>query len=79
MCGIFGYVGATPRRINPEAVLESIRHRGPDGEGHELLDGCLLAHTRLSILDLSSAGRQPMCDHDRRTWITFNGEIYNYR
>jgi asparagine synthase (glutamine-hydrolysing) len=66
------------------------RHRGPDGTGLETFvedgDGCApahqgglgLAHARLSIVDLSQGGHQPMCEAQRRFWITYNGEIYNY-
>jgi len=65
------------------AALRAIRHRGPDDEGfdvYELGTGVLaLGHTRLSILDLSSAGHQPMYSKDQRFSIAFNGEIYNYR
>jgi asparagine synthase (glutamine-hydrolysing) len=54
------------------------RHRGPDGEGFFDSPYGVLGHCRLAILDLSAAGAQPMADHERRYWITFNGEIYNY-
>ncbi len=56
-------------------------HRGPDGSGVELFPNAntALGHTRLSILDLSPLGHQPMTDPSRRYWITFNGEIYNFR
>jgi asparagine synthase (glutamine-hydrolysing) len=64
-------------------MVEHIGHRGPDDEGAHVFEqegsAVALGHTRLSILDLSAAGHQPM--HDARTgnWITFNGEIYNFR
>jgi asparagine synthase (glutamine-hydrolysing) len=54
-------------------------HRGPDAEGVYDADGVTLAHRRLSILDLSDAGRQPMANADGTVRIVFNGEIYNYR
>jgi asparagine synthase (glutamine-hydrolysing) len=65
------------------AVLQVLRHRGPDSngearfnsQGHEIW----LGHTRLAIQDLSEAGRQPMQSQDGRWWINFNGEIYNHR
>jgi asparagine synthase (glutamine-hydrolysing) len=58
-----------------------LRHRGPDGEGcfHDTGAAIGLAHTRLSILDLTDAAAQPMATADGRYTITFNGEIYNYR
>lgn len=61
-------------------MVDSQSHRGPDDEGTYLdRDGAAgLGHNRLSILDLSVAGRQPMGTTDRRLWIVFNGEIYNY-
>lgn len=70
--------------IDPESLLqmrETLRHRGPDDAGMWLSDDgrAGLAHRRLSILDLSEAGRQPMHDAEEKTWITFNGEIYNFK
>ena len=84
MCGIAGIL----KFSNPPVALgdikgmtDALKHRGPDGEGHYLeLDGSLaLGHRRLSILDLTDNGRQPMqlWDTDRYV-IVFNGEIYNY-
>ena len=80
MCGIAGFSG----RFDPTLLTRmsaAIRHRGPDDDGELFLDGVGvgLAHRRLSIIDLSSAGRQPMWDVNRRVCITYNGEIYNYR
>ena len=64
-------------------MLEQIDHRGPDDSGVAIFQGTAasvaLAHTRLSILDLSPAGDQPMQDPRTGNWITFNGEIYNFR
>src|SRR5438128_3230435 len=59
-------------------MVEHLGHRGPDAYGYAAVDGCQLGHTRLSVIDLSS-GAQPMSDINERYWITFNGEIYNYR
>jgi asparagine synthase (glutamine-hydrolysing) len=83
MCGIGGFVIAHPL---PQADLEArlwrmvamLRHRGPDDEGVWTDGRAGLAHTRLSIIDLSPAGHQPMASHDGRVWITYNGEIYNF-
>ena len=81
MCGIAGYVGETP---NPSDCLakmaQAINHRGPDNKGiwsDEKAD-IGLAHARLSILDLSSAGNQPMHSTSKNYVIVFNGEIYNH-
>ena len=65
-------------------MTSAIRHRGPDGHGARLFcdqaDGVVaLGHRRLAIIDLSDAGLQPMANEDESVWITFNGEIYNYR
>lgn len=65
-----------------QAALSAIRHRGPDGWGSETIHigsgEVWLGHTRLSILDLSDAGRQPMRSRDGRWWVSYNGEIYNH-
>jgi asparagine synthase (glutamine-hydrolysing) len=58
--------------------LDTLIHRGPDGSGLWESEGVTLGHRRLSILDLSEAGRQPMSFASKRYWITFNGEIYNF-
>src|SRR5436309_767100 len=80
MCGIAGIVGCGIGE--PGSLLRSmislLSHRGPDDEGIWDGPGVVLGHRRLSILDLSSAGRQPMVSHDQRYHIIFNGEIYNY-
>ncbi len=82
MCGICGIFHTKQNeKIDGEILLamaESLKHRGPD-DGGCFVDGCLgLTHRRLSILDLSTAGHQPMQSYDGRYWIIFNGEIYNY-
>ena len=83
MCGIVGIVNQR-HRLDP-AVLHSMRetlaHRGPDDAGAWISpDGCIaLGHRRLSILDLSSAGHQPMSDENGEIWTTYNGEIYNFQ
>src|SRR5438045_2974324 len=79
MCGIFGSVGAP---LPPEAIanaLATLKHRGPEANGAMQLEGAVLAHTRLRIIDLSPAGAQPMANEDRTVWVTFNGEIYNFQ
>jgi asparagine synthase (glutamine-hydrolysing) len=83
VCGICGFVGRADRDLI-ESMTASLAHRGPDGEGIELFpagDGSVpaaLGHRRLSILDTSSRGAQPMV-HADRYWITYNGELYNFR
>lgn len=78
MCGIYGVVN---RKIDREFALKclnTLTHRGPDGYGIWQEDGTTLGHRRLSILDLSSNGSQPMSYANERYWMTFNGEIYNF-
>jgi asparagine synthase (glutamine-hydrolysing) len=60
-------------------VIRSLKHRGPDAEGEYADEGLWLGHARLSILDLSPAGNQPMATTDGRLVICYNGEVYNYR
>jgi len=87
MCGIAGFLDTTPR--HPAETLhstarrmgEAIRHRGPDDAGSwvDPAVGIALAHRRLSIIDLSPAGHQPMLSGSGRYVIVFNGEIYNFQ
>jgi asparagine synthase (glutamine-hydrolysing) len=80
MCGIAGMFGRDWSSAQLAAMVQSQAHRGPDAQG-TWLAGCALAglgHNRLSIIDLSPAGRQPMSDASGRYWITYNGEVYNY-
>lgn len=83
MCGICGIVYTDRHRPvdvgTLEAMRDLMRHRGPDDAGSWTVPGVGLAHRRLSIIDLSSAGRQPMANEDGTVWVTYNGEIYNYR
>jgi len=83
MCGITGFWGpAGQRGMRPaaQAMADAIRHRGPDdsGEWCDESAGIALAHRRLSILDLSPEGHQPMTSASGRYVIVFNGEVYNY-
>lgn len=81
MCGICGIAlaadDATPSRPLIERMCGSLVHRGPDDQGIYLADGVGLGHRRLSIVDLVG-GHQPMPNEDERSWIVFNGEIYNH-
>ena len=80
MCGILGYSGAY-NSVKLSAGLAAIAHRGPDDSGEfvEHSDGVGLGHVRLSILDLSLFGHQPMTSSDGNVVLVFNGEIYNFR
>ena len=84
MCGISGFLlpEATLARGDAEArlwaMIATLRHRGPDDEGVWTDCRAGLAHARLSIIDLSPAGHQPMASADGSVWITYNGEIYNF-
>jgi len=83
MCGISGIYYKNNEFLNHEVLkqfTDSMIHRGPDGAGYEILDeGHLgLGQRRLSILDLSKAGKQPMSYAEGRYWITYNGEIFNF-
>jgi asparagine synthase (glutamine-hydrolysing) len=82
MCGIAGSVDLVPGLAPAEELVgemtDLLSHRGPDDAGM-LVDGpVVLGHRRLSIIDLSEAGHQPMPARDESLWITFNGELYNY-
>jgi len=80
ICGVLHFDSARPvDRRALERMTSALRHRGPDGEGFYVDGPVGLGHRRLSIIDLSAAGRQPMTTEDGRFWIAFNGEIYNYR
>lgn len=82
MCGIVGVVSCAPYDTRPPlaAMRDAMRHRGPDDAGEWWSDDGRvgLAHRRLSILDLSPLGHQPMLSDDGHIAITFNGEIYNF-
>ena len=84
MCGITGFWGPGFRAEEAERTLglmtDAIRHRGPDDSGTwtDPERGIALGHRRLSILDLSPTGHQPMTSRDGRHVIVFNGEIYNF-
>lgn len=81
MCGIAGKFNFNNQPISEAEILamnKEIEHRGPDDRGI-YVDGAIgLGHMRLSIIDLSANGHQPMADSNKKYWITFNGEIYNF-
>lgn len=81
MCGIAGQVNGDRRPVSHARIAamgKHLRHRGPDDEGIYVKGYVGLAHRRLSILDLSAAGHQPMSNEDGTIWLVFNGEIYNF-
>jgi asparagine synthase (glutamine-hydrolysing) len=92
MCGIAGLLGVPSELAVPaaERMLSAMRHRGPDDSGIEVVCAphagappAVLAHARLAILDLSSAGHQPMADRPEEpdsspNWIVYNGEVFNF-
>lgn len=78
MCGIAGFIGkGTIKDIEKMVLL--IKHRGPDDQGIFFEGGVAFGHARLSIIDLSQAGHQPMLDPEKSVGIIFNGEIYNFK
>ena len=81
MCGIAGIVhldGAPISAVCLKQMTDAIAHRGPDGEGQWIEGNVGLGHRRLAIIDLSSAGHQPMLSEDSRYVLSYNGEVYNY-
>jgi asparagine synthase (glutamine-hydrolysing) len=83
MCGILGQVNKNlPITKNVFSVmLNQLESRGPDGFGIEILNNgkVALGHRRLSIIDLTENAKQPLCNESGTVWLTFNGEIYNYK
>src|SRR3546814_5575707 len=87
MCGIAGFLSGRSRpspdflRKTAEAMALAIRHRGPDAEGTWIDPeaGLAFGHCRLSIVDLSAAGAQPMLSPSGRYVISYNGEIFNFQ
>jgi asparagine synthase (glutamine-hydrolysing) len=76
LCGIAGFNFAD--RALAKAMCSAMKHRGPDDSGQYADSLITLCHLRLSIIDLSKKGHQPMCNEDKSVWVTYNGEIYNY-
>lgn len=86
MCGIAGILDFSGQPVDFRDLVHmtlTLKHRGPDDQGFYLVQGpgpaVGLGHRRLSIIDLSPQGRQPLSNEDGTIWVTFNGEIYNYR
>ena len=78
MCGICGIYGLEDAGLTRKMV-SVLKHRGPDDNGVFTDNKISLGHTRLSIIDLSERGRQPMCNEEGDIWLSFNGEIYNFK
>src|SRR5690349_17796347 len=85
MCRIAGIVSYSipigDQRAIVEKMCQAQKNGGPDEEGlfSDEFDGIVFGHRRLAIIDLSERGHQPMADTGSNIWITFNGEIYNFR
>lgn len=82
MCGLFGLQFTHNDKIKDDKIRSSLKllqHRGPDGSGFEKLGNVVLAHSRLSFLDLHSRSNQPFWDSKKEYCLVYNGEIYNYK
>ena len=82
MCGIVGIFGLQDKDLLRSSLLkmrQAVSHRGPDDEGDFFDAAVALGHRRLSVLDLSENGRQPMISDDGRLVMVWNGELYNYK
>lgn len=79
ICGIFNMNGEPVSPVNLRKMTDAIAHRGPDGEGFYIDSFIGLGHRRLSIIDLSSAGHQPMLTEDGLYSLSYNGEVYNFQ
>ncbi|MFH1401634.1 MAG: asparagine synthase (glutamine-hydrolyzing) [Parcubacteria group bacterium] len=78
MCGIFGTINSKKTKEIGRIAFELLRHRGPDDRGIITFPQGMMLNTRLSIIDLSPTGHQPMVSRDENIYLVFNGEIYNY-
>lgn len=81
MCGIAGIVAPNARKYteNLEKMTQAIAHRGPDSAHHDFYESVALGHRRLSIIDLSETGKQPMFSNTKQECIVLNGEIYGFQ
>lgn len=81
MCGISGIINLDKKKEsdrNIRQMIKTLEHRGPDDTGYHLDENISLGFARLSIIDLSKRGHQPMSNEDGSVWVVFNGEIYNF-
>ena len=83
MCGILGQIAIKGTlKINKKKFIKCLsylNHRGPDDQGYKVYPDAIFGHKRLSIMDLSKKGHQPMYSSDGNYVIIFNGEIYNFK
>ena len=82
MCGITGFVNPNNKRASLttlQRMNKTIAHRGPDDQGVKIFDNVALGNRRLAIIDLSPAGHMPMTNFKKTAWITYNGEVYNFK
>ncbi len=83
MCGFIGCINTDRQKtVDIDILLKmnnALIHRGPDDEGHFINGNVGIAHRRLSIIDLSEAGRQPITNENKKIFVVFNGEIYNFK
>jgi asparagine synthase (glutamine-hydrolysing) len=78
ICGVYDRSGAVPGADIISKMMDTMVDRGPDDSGTYIAPTIGLGHRRLSIIDLSESGRQPMSNEDKTVWLVFNGEIYNF-
>ena len=82
MCGIAGLINLNGDPVSLSSLkkmTDAISHRGPDGEGQWIENNIGIGHRRLAIIDLTSAGHQPMSSLDDRYILSYNGEVYNFK
>ena len=82
MCGINGILNFDQSKVDENQLIkmrDSLEHRGPDDAGIFIDENIGLGHRRLSIIDTSSLGHQPFISENKRYYLVFNGEIYNYK
>ena len=82
MCGICGKIDFYHSKVDSEIIdkmTDSLTYRGPDDKGVFTSGHVALGHRRLSIIELSSSGNQPMSNEDESIWLVFNGEIYDFQ
>jgi len=82
MCGITGIFNFNGDLVSSDilrSMTDSIKHRGPDGEGYFTDENVGFGHRRLAVIDLTETGKQPMTTEDESVWITCNGEVYNFK